>query len=209
VTDFNAAQQEPMDERQAVARLKKGDLSGLDGLVMRYQAQAIHTAYLVVLDIPTAEDVVQEAFLRAFDKIHQFDDSRPFGPWFLRSVVNAALKATRHTRRLSPFDEQDLETGLERLRRWAAPAGDLEQVVESEETRREVWEAINRLSPQQRAVIVMRYFLGLSEAEMVVQLDRPTSTVKWWLWEARRHLRDWFEANGTGQDKGGAGKEDE
>jgi DNA-directed RNA polymerase specialized sigma subunit, sigma24 homolog len=64
-----------------------------------------------------------------------------------------------------------------------------EQMLEEKEARQNILKAIQTLSPEQRAVVVMRYFLEMSEADMVVKMDRPLSTVKWWLREARNRLR--------------------
>jgi RNA polymerase sigma-70 factor (ECF subfamily) len=183
-----------MDERQAIARLKRGDLGGLEALVRCYQVQAVHAAYLIVRDRSLAEDIVQTAFLTAAEKIGGFDSRRPFGPWFLRSVVNAAIKAASRQKRLVSLDT---ETGKEDASKeafspadWLAGSlpGPEEQAV-TNDTRRAVWRALERLSPEHRAAVILRYFLDLSEAEMVVELDRPLTTVKWWLHAARQQLK--------------------
>ncbi|MBN2547581.1 MAG: hypothetical protein JXB15_00365 [Anaerolineales bacterium] len=70
-------------DQHAIARLKSGDPGGLETLVHRYQLRAIRTACLIVGKLALAEDIVQSAFLRAADRIHQFDDSRAFEPWLL------------------------------------------------------------------------------------------------------------------------------
>ena len=88
-----------MDVTEAIARLRKRDISGLEMLVLEYQVQAVRAAYLITQDRPMAEDVVATAFLRAYERIGQFDTSRPFGPWFLRVVVNDAIKAVSRQRR--------------------------------------------------------------------------------------------------------------
>jgi RNA polymerase sigma factor (sigma-70 family) len=86
-----------MDEQEAVRRLKKGDSRGLECLVLAHQVRAIRTAYLITGDRGLAEEVVQEAFLRAYRSIGTFDPKRPFEPWFLRSVVNAAVRLARRS----------------------------------------------------------------------------------------------------------------
>jgi len=88
------------DEQQAIARLKQADLAGLEFLVGQYQAQAVQTAYLIIGERPLAEDIVQAAFMKAARKIDQFDPQRPFRPWFLRMVVNDAIKAAKGQKRL-------------------------------------------------------------------------------------------------------------
>ena len=177
------------NERQAIARLKRGDLAGLEVLVRRYQVQAVHAAYLVVGERCLAEDVVQAAFLHAAEKIGQFDEARPFGPWFLRSVIHAAVKAAHRENRLVSLDAEPDGEALS-LADWLKdPQPGSEEIVESEETRRVVWRGLEQLTSEQRAVIVLRHFLELSEAETAEELHRPLSTVKWWLHTARARLR--------------------
>lgn len=92
------------EDYQAIALLKNGNLDGLEALVKRYQVKAIRTAYLIVGDRALAEDLVQEAFIRAAQRIHQFDQRRPFAPWFMRIVVNDSVKAARRSRRRVSLD---------------------------------------------------------------------------------------------------------
>ena len=91
-------------EQTSIARLKAGDIGGLAALVDAYQVQAVRTAYLIVRDRSVAEDITQSAFVRAFERIHQFDAAAPFGPWFLRSVANDAIKAVERARRSESLD---------------------------------------------------------------------------------------------------------
>ena len=91
-----------MDEQQAIQRLKRGDIGGLEIFVNVYQVRAVRTAYLITRDVALAEDVVQDAFLQTYRSIRHFDQDRPFGPWFMRSVVNAAVKAAQKTARQVP-----------------------------------------------------------------------------------------------------------
>lgn len=179
-----------LEEQQAINRLKQGDLGGMEPLVKNYQARAVYAAYLIVRDLKLAEDIVQNAFLNAARSIQQFDDRRPFGPWFLRSVVNAAIKAARQQQRFIPF-EADADDTPNPMLPWmldARPGPD--QVVETDETRRLVWEALEKLPPEQRAAIVMRHFLDMNESDMTRLLGRPITTVRWWLRVARSRLRD-------------------
>ena len=78
--------------------------------------------------------------------------------------------------------------------------------MENDEIRQEVWQAIRQLPAQQRAVIVMRYYLELSEAEMVAKLDHPASTIKWWLREARQQIRTWFSEEKNQKEQGGSAR---
>ena len=175
-----------MDEQQAIQRLKQGDISGLEALVSRYQIRAVRTAYLITGDAALAQDIVQESFLRVYRAAHTFKAGRPFEPWFLRSVVNASVKALQKARRqVQLADEPD-------PRAFAEVSMQLESVeaqVESAELQQRVWQAMDKLSPRQRAVIVQRYFLEMSEKEMALGLQSAPGTIKWLLNAARTRLR--------------------
>jgi len=172
-----------MEEQEAIARLKRGDIGGLEALVRKYQVQAVRAAYLVTRDRTLAEDIVQTAFLRAYERFGQFDAGRPFGPWFLRSVVNDAVKAVTRGKRQISLETSSL-AGL-----LADPNPGPAEVAEAADLRQTVWDALGKLPPAQRAAIVLRYYLGLSEAEMAEQLACPPGTVKWRLHAARKRLR--------------------
>jgi RNA polymerase sigma-70 factor (ECF subfamily) len=178
-----------MDERQAIARLKKGDLSGLEYLVRAHQLRALRTAYLIVQDRDLAEDIVQNAFLKVSEKIATFDASLPFEPWFLRIVINAAIKAAQRQKRFISINGDEEAERLEILEGLAADLPHPEQFVETEETRREVWQMLQQLTPKQRAVIVLRYYLGMTANEMAGELDSSLAAIKWSLHAARERLR--------------------
>ncbi len=173
-----------MDEKEAIARLQQGDLAGLEFLVREYQDEAKRTAYLITGDTALAEDVVQSAFLRAYEHIDQFDPQRPFGPWFLRSVANAALRAASRRARQAPLPADEASGG-----RLTSPEPGPEQLIEQAETREELWAALNRLSPRLRETVVLRYYLGMSEAEAAEELACATGTIKSRLHAARRRLQ--------------------
>ena len=177
-----------LEEKLAIARLKQRDLDGMEALVKRHQVRAVSAAFLIVRDPKLAEDIVQDAFLRAAEKIDQFDESRPFEPWFLRSVINASTKAVRQQKRFIPLDAHNEETS--EVANWLMdPSPRPERMVETQETRQMVWKALGELRAEQRAVIVMRHFLEMSEAEMTEELDRPLTTIRWRLKTARNQLR--------------------
>ena len=181
-----------MEDRIAVSRLKQGDLAGLESLVSRYQVQAVHAAYLIVFDRALAEDVVHSAFVKVVERIHQFDEQRPFAPWFFRIVANDALKAAKKQKRIISLEEQADEPTAQ-LARWLVdPGSHPEQLLEEKG-------AIQSLPPEQRMVVVMRYFLEMSEAELSTKMDRPLSTIKWWLRDARKRLYDLMRPQGGSQ----------
>jgi RNA polymerase sigma-70 factor (ECF subfamily) len=182
-----------MEDQIAISRLKQGDLNGLETLVNRYQVQAVRAAYLILYDHSLAEDVVQTAFVKAAQRIHQFDNKRPFVPWFSRIVVNDALKLANKQQRSVSLDEH-LDDSTVQFANWLAdPNPDPEQLVEQMETRQIILKAIQSLPPWQRAVIVMKYFLDMDMMDMSTKTGRPLSTIKWWLRDARKRLRTLME----------------
>ena len=175
-----------MDELGAIRRLKAGDIGGLEVLVTLYQVRAVRAAFLVTREAAQAEDAVQEAFLQTYRSIRHFDSNRSFAAWFMRSVVNAALKIAQKSARRAPtgFDSDD--SWWEGLPAEAEP---VEGQVESSEFQRQLWESMQNLSPRQRSAIVQRYFLDMSEKEIASELEAAPGTVKWLLHAARKNLR--------------------
>ena len=174
-----------MDEVEAVRRLKRGDIVGLEYFVARYQVKATRAAFLVLHDQARAEDVVQETFIRIFQNSSRFDETRPFEPYLMRSVVNAALNACRNDKRFVSMESNvDVVEGL------MSEAASVESQVEYSELRNEIMDALKQLPPRERAVIVQRYYLDMSEKEMALTLDAAPGTVKWLLNAARNRLRD-------------------
>lgn len=176
-----------MNESDAIRLLKQGDINGLEWLVTSHQTKAIRIAYLITRDIPLAEDIVQDAFIHVYQIIGQFDDRRPFAPWFMRSVVNSALKKARKQARHVPFDTK--VDGRELKNLSESRSNSPEDQAETSDFQRRIWVAMGKLSPRQRAAIVQRYFLEMSEKEMADELKSPSGTVKWLLNAARSRLR--------------------
>jgi RNA polymerase sigma-70 factor, ECF subfamily len=181
-----------MQEYEAITCLKQGDISGLETLVKIHQLKAAHTAYLIVRDYELAEDVVEDAFLRAYERINQFDIERPFGPWFLRIVINIAKRTAFQRERYISLNNPntDEEITLENILADITPG--LEELAEKADLRNAVWVALGKLTLAQRATIVQRYYLDLSEKEIAANSDSPLGTIKWRLHTAREHLRDWL-----------------
>ena len=172
-----------MTDCDAVARLKNGDLTGLEELVTHYQNKAVRVVYLIVQDEPMAEDIVVDTFLRIAGCIQSFNSGELFEPYLMRSLVNAALNATR--RQQISLDGNEASSKLEKL---LTHAESLEDLVEANELRLEIQNAVASLAPRQRVAIVQRYYLGMSEDEMSATLEAPRGTIKWLLNQARHNL---------------------
>lgn len=178
-----------MDEAEAIAQMKAGNIAALKTLMEVYQIQAVQAAVLITQDRAAAEDIVQNAFLRSYERIEQFDTSRPFRPWFLRMVINDALKVAGRQRRHVSLDAEEDGTYQKLIDKLDATTDEPEDLVQHNELREAIREALRKLSPRQSAVIVQRYYLGLSEREMSDELNCAPGTVKWYLNSARERLR--------------------
>jgi RNA polymerase sigma-70 factor, ECF subfamily len=175
-----------MDDLQAIRRLKAGDMGGLEVLVARYQHKAVQTAYLITHDEQLAEDVAQETFVRIYQRIRGYDEARPFAPYLLRSVANAALNALEKTAR---WVQYGAGTDVQRVGELLQAASSVEEQAEAARLRDEVAWALAQLPARQRAAIVQRYYLGMNEEEMAETLAAAPGTVKWLLNAARTRLR--------------------
>ena len=149
------------DERAAVRGAQEGSLPDLELLFRRHWPAAYRAAYLVVHDAAAAEDIAQEAFLAAVRALDRFDRRRPFAPWLHRIVVNRAIDWARRR-------QLRAEVGGDALAAEAAPERDADPGL---------LESLAGLSPDHRAVIVLRYLLEYTPGEIAKLLDLPRGTV--------------------------------
>ncbi|MFG2075589.1 RNA polymerase sigma-70 factor, ECF subfamily [Nonomuraea maritima] len=160
-----------MDDDEAIARSLDGDLAAYEALVARYSPLAHRTAALLGAG-DEAEDVVQEAFVKAFRALAGFRRESPFRPWLLRIVANETHNLTRSRGRRT---ELALRVGA-----TADPVApdDPEGAALAADRRARLLTAVRSLPEREREAVVCRYFLQLSEAETAQVLDRPVGTVK-------------------------------
>ncbi|HEX4521445.1 MAG TPA: RNA polymerase sigma factor [Gaiellaceae bacterium] len=147
-------------EQAWVREAQEGSASAIEALFRLHWKPAYRAAFLVVHDAAAAEDIAQEAFLAALRRLDSFDRRRPFGPWLHRIVVNRAIDWTR----------------ARQLRREAGIA-EVEAPGHVEELSDDALAALAALTPEHRAVIVLRYVLGYSPGEIAALLDLPRGTV--------------------------------
>jgi RNA polymerase sigma factor (sigma-70 family) len=178
----------PLDESQLVERARRGDHEAYGELVHAYQAIAFRTAFLVAGGATEAEEATQEGFVKAWRALGRFRAGAPFKPWLLRIVTNEA-----HNRRRSAGRRAQLA-----LRAAAAePSGDAapspEASVLDAERRDHLLAAVNELPDDQRIVVSLRYFVGLSEEEVAETLGIAQGTVKSRTSRALERLRETYD----------------
>lgn len=183
-----------MEDYKIIQRLKHGDIKSLEMLVQRYQEKAIRTAYLITQDKALAHDVVQATFINVYKAIDKFDTARPFEPYFMRSVVNNAIRCSKKQQRIVSLENFVEEQGY--FDALVTYADNPETLLSQQEETQEIQALLQKLSPEKRAVIVMKYYLGYSENEIAKKLSTPRGTIKSRLYKARQQLKRLFEAQG-------------
>jgi RNA polymerase sigma factor (sigma-70 family) len=167
-----------------IDRARLGDVAAYEELVDRYSETAFRTAYVVCRDADDARDAAQEGFIRAWRALGSFRSGAEPRPWLLRIVANAA-----RNRRRSASRRTGLALRMAQDRRSDGAVPSPEAAVLDEERRASLLAAIATLRDDDQAIIGLRWFAQLSEAEMAAALDAPRGTVKSRLSRAMDRLR--------------------
>jgi RNA polymerase sigma-70 factor, ECF subfamily len=164
-----------------VERVRAGDVEAYGELARRHMRRAFAIAYRILEHREDSEDVVQEAFIRALERLDRLERGRPFQPWFYRIVINQSLnhRRSRSIRRTAPLPE----TAPART-----PAPD--RSAERSELRDWLKAATEALPERQRIIVQLSELEDFTSAEIAEILDVPAGTVRWHLHQARRTLRD-------------------
>jgi RNA polymerase sigma factor (sigma-70 family) len=182
-----------------IERARHGDHEAYAALVRTHQDVVFRTAYLITRSAADAEDVTQEAFIKAYRALSGFREGAPFRPWILRIAANEARNRRRAIgRRLEVSADAPVERdgGLVTAPEPADPDATPEELALAVERREVLLAALGRLDEDDRLVIAYRYFFDLSEAEMAEALDVPRGTVKSRLSRALARLRERFPVAG-------------
>jgi RNA polymerase sigma-70 factor (ECF subfamily) len=172
------------DEPELIARLQRRDPAAITDLYDRYGRLVYALIVRVVRDRTAAEDLVQEVFLRVWNRAASFDAMRgSLGPWLLTISRNHALdylKSSQGKVWRSPAEVTDRIAG----------GGDPESEYVDSVRLQQVRMAMDKLTPSQRQVLELAYFEGLSQSEMADRIQQPLGTVKTWIRTALKTLRE-------------------
>jgi RNA polymerase sigma-70 factor (ECF subfamily) len=175
------------DDAELVRRTTRGDLGAFERLVDRHRPVVVRVAARIV-GSDEAEDVSQDAFLRAFHRLDRFRGDAPFRSWLLRITHNAALDHLGR-RRPEPVDPETLDTAEHSAARPPAERLEVRERIERLERK------LHGLSPQHRVVLVLRDAEGLSYEEIADITDAPLGSVKGRLHRARQEFVEMLRAN--------------
>jgi len=164
----------------AVRDCLAGDTRAFATLVERYERPVYNVALRMLRNSEDARDIAQTVFMKAYQNLASFDPQYKFYSWIYRMAINESLNSQRvRDRGTGPVDEHIVDEN-------AGPS----ELLGDEQTREQVLEAVDKLKPEHRSVIVLRYFVDRSYEDMSEILGIDTKTVKSRLYEARQLLKE-------------------
>lgn len=182
----------PADELQLVARCQAGDTAAFNELVTRYRQRAFAMIYHMVRNDQDAWDLAQDGFVKAWKSIGRFRGQSSFYTWLYRILMNVTIDWLRR-KQIASGTEFDDAIGLHHIEPGAATAPRMEmqpaERISDKEIRARIDQAIERLSPEHRAAIVMREIDGLEYSEIAEQMECSIGTVMSRLFYARKKLQ--------------------
>jgi RNA polymerase sigma-70 factor, ECF subfamily len=171
-------------DRDLILQARRGESEAFGELVIRYQTGVFNVCYRILHERSEAEDLAQEAFIRAYDRIHSFDIERQFGPWIRRVAANLCLN---HLESQKVTTELDDERDADQTQRP-------ESVIEVHERSEQIRMVLASLPANYRLVIELRHYQELSYDEIASELNIPLSDVKSHLFRARKILAEKLHA---------------
>lgn len=170
-----------VDDTELVERVRAGDVAAYDLLVTRHMKRAYSVAYRLLGQREDAEDLVQDAFMVALEKIDTFKAGRSFAPWFYRILVNRGLNSrkSRSLRRMDALPPEISDSSRSPLRD-----------TERAELRERLTEVLRTLPPRQKSVVELFELEGFTSLEIAEVLGLSDGTVRWHLHQARAKLRE-------------------
>jgi RNA polymerase sigma-70 factor, ECF subfamily len=171
-------------DRELIQRARRGDAEAFGELVTRHQTSVFNVCYRILHERTEAEDMAQETFVRAHNRLDKFDDERPFGPWIRRVAANVCLNHLESRRVTTELDEE----------RDADESQRPETQTEVRERSEQVRVALASLPAHYRVVVELRHYQELSYDEIAAELNIPLSDVKSHLFRARKILAEKLHA---------------
>jgi len=178
-------------DKRLVRKAKSGDRRAFGKLVDKYHYKILYLAFDLVGNYEDAKDLAQEVFIRAFEKLHQFQERSHFSTWLYRIAVNLSVDVHRRRQR-NPH--QSLEKSIDEIHRTASAEESVvttspEISIESDAMKAQIDGALEKLSRKQRTAIVLRYFHQKSSKEIAEIMGINENTVRIHIFRAIRNLK--------------------
>ena len=195
------------DDQRLITDSLRGDTTAFGELVRRYQDRLYNTVFRILNHNEDAQDVVQEAFLSAYQSLGNFKGDAQFFTWLYRIAVNTAISHKRkHRMGLSIHPGSQGGTAMEPVD--SSLASQPGQALQRQEEENRVQQALLRLSPEHRAVLVLKDMEGQKYEDMAAILGVPIGTIRSRLHRARTELREVFEKDEERERNRNEGKKD-
>lgn len=178
-------------EKELIAKAKQGDLSAFEALILKHEKIVYNVALRMMNHSEDARDISQEVFLKAYRSLAQFDERAAFSTWLYRITHNTCIDEMRKRKGKQSYSlEEELESEDGTMQRQVADAGDTpEKRLLREEEKSEILRALDTLSAEHKAAIVLRDIKGLSYEEIAEILELSLGTVKSRISRARNQLK--------------------
>lgn len=186
---FERARSESWTDEEVVDRVKAGDIALYEIIMRRYNQRLYRVALAILRDDAEAEDVMQDAYVRAYQHLDQFAGEAPFSAWLTRIAVHEALRRLRQRNRNQQLEDEENGEGIMDM---ADTSLDPEQRASVAEVGQLLEEAVLGLPEQYRAVVMLRDIEELSTAETAAALDLTEENVKVRLHRGRTMMRGWL-----------------
>lgn len=177
----------PASDARLVEDARRGDRDAFGLLVQRYERRLIRVILRFVQDYELARDLAQETFLRAYERLEQFDPSRRFGPWLFRIGVNLTLDYLRKRKRRGTWALFSESSGVR------PPDPGVPDPRKTAELRQEVRAVLDEIPEKYRSVLILRDLENFSTSEIAAILNRKEATIRWRLAEARNRFQKLWE----------------
>ena len=177
---------QPEVEREVVRMSKSGDPRSYEPLVRAYEGPGLRLALGMLGTLDEATDALQDAFIKAWQSLHRFDITRPFGPWFFQILRNQCRDVIRSRQSRERHEVRDEQIEVR-------PAGSLSnpaRIHERTEASAILWRALNRIADEHREILVLKELQGFRYSEIADILGIPEGTVASRLYHARDGLRE-------------------
>lgn len=185
-------------DRDAVRAVKRGDREAFAGLVRAYQGRLFGLVLMMMRDRAAAEEVTQDAFVRAFTRLDMYDERRPFYPWIATIAVRLAQNELVARGRVIRREGAPLDAAPEPVVEGRGQAA-LSDLVD-DERRRVLWKEVAALSSGERTSVLLYYRDEMPVGDIARALGVTAGTIKTLLFRARRRLRERLAAIGFGQE---------
>lgn len=178
-------------EKDLIAKAKQGDMQAFEALILKHEKIVYNVALRMMDHSEDAKDISQEVFLKAYRNIKNFDERAAFSTWLYRITYNTCIDEMRKRKGKQSYSlEEEMENEEGSMQRQIADEGETpEESILREEQKSEIIQALESLSAEHKAAIILRDIKGLSYEEIAEILDLSLGTVKSRISRARNQLK--------------------